>query len=131
VRGSRQRRGKSGECHQFCTFGFGHHAGVGGLCFLVGLLCRGQGAQFLVPVRLQRVSYQAVIGIDLEETALRQIRFVARPLYVLVPHPVRLLVAAREFLLHRQRDFNCKRRHRLDHYFSDGAVERTAVHGLT
>jgi hypothetical protein len=52
-----------GERHQFCTLGLGHNARIGGLCFLVGLLCRGQGAQFLVPVRLQRVSYQAVIGI--------------------------------------------------------------------
>lgn len=84
-----------------------------------------------VPVRLQRVRYQAVVGIDLEETALRQICFVARPLYVLASQPIRFLVAAREFLLHRQRDFDCQRRHPLDHYFADGSIERTAVHGLT
>src|SRR5487761_238325 len=120
----------AGESHQLRALSIVDDIHIGRGCFLVRFLCGGDRPQLRVPFRFEHVSYQTVVGIDLEEATLRELRFVFRPLHVLPAKPVGLFLTACEFLLHAQRHFDRERRHRLDEDIADRRIECAAVYRL-
>ena len=69
----------------------------------------GERAQLGVPVRLERICHQAVVRIDTEVASLSKLRFIPGALHLLAPHPVHLLGAGLELVLHGQSDLQRKR----------------------
>jgi hypothetical protein len=59
------------ENHQLGTLDLDHDVCVGGFCFLVRLVYRGERTESRVPACFQGTRYQAIVKIALEEAALR------------------------------------------------------------
>jgi len=114
----REVHGQSEDCGAFL---FGEH--VGGVALaLCDLLGSSERTQFGVPVRLQHVGDQAIVGIDAQKPALGQVGLVARPLYLLLAQAVSLLSAGDHFGLHGECHLQGLRR--------DGAHEQSADRGI-
>src|ERR1700722_9226690 len=81
-----------------------------------------QSSQRIVPIGLERIGHEAMLGIALEKAPALQLRLVACALALLLAQAVGLLYAAGDLVLDRQRD--------LDRGGCDGAQQQLADCGV-
>lgn len=74
----------------------------------------GRGSSGPPPGRLERVGDEPVVRVNLHEPPASELGLVAGSLHLLEAEPVRLIDPRLELLLHRQRDIERHRRHRLE-----------------
>jgi hypothetical protein len=94
------------------------------------LLGLGHRAEPSVPVRLELVSDQAVVRVDLHEPAAGQVGLVARPFHVAVPEVLGLVEARLKLLLHGEGRFQRHGGHGLNEQLADGLVDVLAGEAL-
>ncbi len=75
----------------------------------------GMKTQLFVPIRLEGIGDEAVVGIDFHITPTRQLGFVSHPLDMLTACRVGLRGARLELALNLQSDRQCHRCHQFDH----------------
>jgi hypothetical protein len=90
---------------------------------LVFLLGAGESTELPVPLGLEFVGHQTIVGIDLHEAPARQVSLVSRSLHLARPKPFRLVSARLDLLLHGEGGLKRHRRHRLDEEASDGLID--------
>ena len=108
----------------------GQRRAVGHAPPLVLLLRRRERPQLGVPVGLEGVGHEAVVGVDAQVAALSQLGLVAGPLDLPVAEPVGLIGARLELGLDSQRHLERERAHGLDEQLPERAVDVAAEHLL-
>ena len=93
---------------------------------LMILLRRRERPQLVVPVGLERVRHQAVVGIDAEVPALGELGLIAGPLDLGPPEPVGLGRPGRELGLDAESGLERERTDGLDEELADRAIDRVA-----
>jgi hypothetical protein len=107
-------------------------AGLILLVWLLGGFTRfRQGAQLGIPLRLQHVGHQSVLGVDAEIAPRRQLRFLLGALHLELPQPRGLGCPGDEFILHGEGQRDRLGRHHLHEDVGDGRIEIAAGHALT
>jgi hypothetical protein len=83
-------------------------------------------AERVVPIGLQGVGYESVVGIDGEVSATGELGAVACPLDVATPEPIGLVGARLELRLDRERDFQSEGGDSVKEELAYGGVDRGA-----
>ncbi len=100
-----------------------------GLLFVASLRV-GEGAELGVPVGLEGIGDQTVVGIDATVAAFRQLRFVAGALYVLAPESVHLVGPAAELVANLKCDIESDGGNAFDKQATDRLVDAGSGHPL-
>ena len=98
------------------------------LTFVLGLR---QGSQFLIPIGFQCIGNEAIGGINVHVSPLRQFGFIAGAFDPLLSQPVGFIEPRLQLLLNRQRDLQRQRRHGLHQDLAYGLVDMLPRDALT
>jgi hypothetical protein len=91
------------------------------LVFLLRVL---KCTQLVVPVRLELLRHQPVVGIDTQVAALGELGLVTSPFHLLLAESVGLAGASSELVVDCERHLQRERRHRLDEELADPVASR-------
>jgi hypothetical protein len=113
------------ECHHRLPL-CGTEVGLILLVMLLGgVTRRRQGAPLGMPLCLQHVGHQSVVGVDAARAPLCQLRFILSALHVELRQPRGLGRPRDECILHGEGQRDRLRRHRLHEDVSDGPLSRS------
>jgi hypothetical protein len=101
----------------------GDDPGIASARVFIGLLSGRQGAQPIIPFRFEDIGHEPILGIDVQEAAVCDLRVVACPLDLLLADVVGLGRARDELMLDRERHLKRQWRHPLDEHVADRVVE--------
>ena len=90
---------------------------------LAKLLCFGQHPQLVIPIGLERVGHQPIVGIHPQITPTCQFGFITGSLHLLLAQPVGFLQTRLQFLLNGKCDFQCHRGDGLHQKIADRLVD--------
>ncbi len=85
--------------------------------------CFGQNAELLIPFAFERVSDEAIIGVDQHETALSEIRFDLGPFDRATAQPICFFIPSFDLPADLECQLNRGRRHLLGNQHTDGFVD--------
>ena len=88
-------------------------------------------SQALVPVRLERIGDQPVVGIDFEVTSTRELGLIAGAFKLGTSQSFGGLDSPRDFFLHGERNLQCRGCHRIEQQCADGSIDFTSTDRLS
>jgi hypothetical protein len=98
---------------------------------LILLLGGVQCPQFVVPVSLEGIGYQAVRGVDVKVASLSEIGLIAGTLNLLLAQMLHLIQSGLNLLLDPERDFQRQGSDRVDEKLADSLVDVLPQEALT